>query len=440
MLRLVTFLIALTALPNLVEAVSINEVAWMGDSSSANHEWIELYHDGADIAVDGWVLSDGMNLSITLKGTITSGTFAVLERSNEESAPGSAFLVYTGALVNTGATLVLRDDLGNVVDQVAGGEGWSLIGGDNVTKETAQYTSGGWVTDVATPGAVNRSGRVEVVDDEDEDDDNQTDVDNDDSATNEADEDKESSGNNRVAEPPKKIKIEAPAVVFTHQAVTFTATTNQSSKAVRFNWNFGDSYSATGTAVTHRYQYPGTYIVNVEARIKGEDVVYEKEITVLPLALAIGKALDGSVQLHNNAPHDIDVSGYTLYAGRVVTFPPHTKIKARGTITIPRARLGGGEVRLVLDNGLVAPLTITQNSANDTEVKPKASLGGVVFTKAEASELTSGEKILIPAPESAANTPIKDRAEMMFLIILGLLVLLVLWLRPVSLVDDKVQA
>ncbi len=439
MLRLATFLIALLALPNLVEAVSINEVAWMGSSASANHEWIELYHDGADIAVDGWVLSDGMNLSITLKGTIASGAFAVLERSSEESAPGSAFLVYTGALVNTGATLVLRDGSGNVVDQVSGGEGWSLIGGDNVTKETAQYTSGGWVTDVATPGAANRGGRVEVVDDEDEDD--ETDVDNDDSVTNEDDEEKDnSSNNNRVAEPPKKIKIEAPAVVFTQQAVAFTATTNQSSKVARFTWNFGDSYSATGTAATHRYQYPGTYIVNVEARIKGEDLVYEKEITVLPLSLAIGKALDGSVQLHNNAPHDIDVSGYTLYAGRVVTFPPHTKIKARGTITIPRARLGGGEVRLVLDNGLVVPLSTTQNSVSDNEVEPKATLGGVVFTKAEASELSSGEKIQIPAPDPETNTPIKDKAEMVFLIILGLVVLLVLWLRPVSLVDDKVQA
>lgn len=413
----------------------------MGSAASANHEWIELYHDGADIAVDGWVLSDGMNLSITLAGTIASGDFAVLERSSEESAPGSAFLVYTGALVNTGATLVLRDGSGNVVDQVSGGEGWSLIGGDNVTKETAQYTSGGWVTDTATPGAANRSGRTAVVDNDEDDDQDETVSNNTSSGDNKTKDDDDDDNNNRKLEEPKKIKIEAPAVVFTHQEVVFTAKTNQTSKIARFDWNFGDSYSASGTVVTHRYQYPGTYIVNVEARIREEDVLYEKEITVLPLALAIGKALDGSVQLHNNAPYDIDVSGYTLYAGRVVTFPPHTKIKAKGTITIPRARLGAGEVRLVLDNGMVVPLTLKQDSATlNTENKSTPDIGGVVFTKVEASELSPSEEISVPASESEVAPVVKEKLEIIFLVTLGLLILLVLWRRPVSLVDDKVQA
>ena len=101
-----------------------------------------------------------MNLSINLTGVISPGAFAVLERTSDDSAPGSAFLIYTGALVNTGATLTLRDASGVIVDQVAGGENWQDIGGDNVTKETAQYTTAGWVTDVPTPGSANRSGRA----------------------------------------------------------------------------------------------------------------------------------------------------------------------------------------------------------------------------------------------------------------------------------------
>ena len=112
-------------------AVTINEVSWMGGTDSANHEWIELFNDsGSSVDVSGWELSDGMNLSIDLTGTIGANDYAVLERSSDASAPGTAFLIYTGALVNTGATLKLRRDDGGLEDQVAGGEDWKQVGGD----------------------------------------------------------------------------------------------------------------------------------------------------------------------------------------------------------------------------------------------------------------------------------------------------------------------
>ena len=84
----------------------------MGSGTSANHEWIELYNSGEAVDVAGWVLSDGMNLSINLTGIISAGDYAVLERTSDDSAPGIAFLIYTGALVNTGATLTLQDSSG----------------------------------------------------------------------------------------------------------------------------------------------------------------------------------------------------------------------------------------------------------------------------------------------------------------------------------------
>ncbi|MEZ4195085.1 MAG: hypothetical protein R3B53_01670 [Candidatus Paceibacterota bacterium] len=45
LLRHFCLIIILLPLPTLA-AVTINEVAWMGDSTSANHEWIELYNSG----------------------------------------------------------------------------------------------------------------------------------------------------------------------------------------------------------------------------------------------------------------------------------------------------------------------------------------------------------------------------------------------------------
>jgi hypothetical protein len=405
-------------------AISINEVAWMGSPSSANHEWIELHHDGdTTLSVDGWVLTDGMNLSINLVGTILPGQYVVLERSNEESASGPAFLIYTGALVNTGATLVLKDSLGNIMDQVAGGENWELIGGDNVTKETAQYTSGGWVTDVATPGMVNRGGRAEVSNEKS------------DEASLPSNADKKKS-----EEVPKSslIKMTAPSVVFVHQAVVLKAETNQAIKTTRFNWSFGDSHQATGTAVTHRYAYPGTYIIAVSGRVAGEDLLVEKEVTVLPLAFSLGTAPDGSLQLHNDSHYDVDISSYSLYAGRVVKFPEHTKIKARGTITIPWLRLGGNdEVRLVSENGLVLPLA----TAVVTPVAEKSVDSGLItgeVNEKPTAKLPETVEIKVPAAiKKTGDTT--NIMEISFMVGLLLIILLVLWKRPIKSDDDKVS-
>ena len=115
--------VGLSLFPQLIfAAVSISEVAWMGTAVSPNHEWIELHNAGSAVDVTGWTLTDGMNLSITLEGTIPAESYVVLERTSDASAPGTAFHIYTGALVNSGATLYLKRADGSLVDQVSGGE------------------------------------------------------------------------------------------------------------------------------------------------------------------------------------------------------------------------------------------------------------------------------------------------------------------------------
>ena len=105
-------------------AVYISEIAWMGTANSANDEWIELHNDGATaVALADWRISDGAGLDFILEGagSIAPGAYAVLERTDDSSAPGTAFYIYTGSLANTGATLRLYDAGGNLADQVAGG-------------------------------------------------------------------------------------------------------------------------------------------------------------------------------------------------------------------------------------------------------------------------------------------------------------------------------
>ncbi len=95
------------------QSIIINEVAWMGTLSDANHEWIELYNPGtSDVNITGWRLQavDGTP-NIVLSGIIPAGSYFLLER-NEIATTVAADQIYTGALGNgpPGETLQLFDN------------------------------------------------------------------------------------------------------------------------------------------------------------------------------------------------------------------------------------------------------------------------------------------------------------------------------------------
>lgn len=336
-------------LPSVVYgAVTINEVAWMGDTVSANHEWIELYNSGsAAVSLAGAVLTDGMNLTIELMGDIAPGEYAVLERSNDDSAPGTAFLVYSGALVNTGATLTLRAEGGEILDQVAGGEGWQNIGGDNATKETAQYTSAGWVTDTPTPGAANRTGRPVSA-----------------TTPTKSTEKSVSSGGGQVVQGESGktvllrdggtelvLAISSQTTAYVGQPVAFAVSASgvgtTIKNSLRYQWNFGDSYTASGTAVRHTYRYPGTYVVTVEGAYAKHKKVVRQEVMVLPMSVSVGRSEAGDVLLNNDSPYDIDLSGYHVVGTKTVTLPPYTILLPRATLTLAAERVGASWYQLV---------------------------------------------------------------------------------------------
>jgi hypothetical protein len=102
--------------------VVINEIAWMGTANSHFDEWIELYNNtNAPISLDGWVLqstTDGRP-AITLAGSISARNFFLLERTDETSVPDQqADQIYVGDLKNSGERLELKDEQGNIIDDV----------------------------------------------------------------------------------------------------------------------------------------------------------------------------------------------------------------------------------------------------------------------------------------------------------------------------------
>ena len=377
-------------------AVYISEVAWMGSDSSANHEWIELHNDGDAVSVADWVLTDGANLSIKLSGVLPKESYAVLERTSDESASGDAFLIYSGALVNTGATLKLVRADGTLVDQVSGGADWENIGGDNTTKETAQYTSAGWKTAIATPGeglVWTGDERVAV------------------STT------AKTSGSPKLAKPVStetapltlpdvtlQLKISSQDIGYVNQPIKFfikpSGIGDTLIDSLNYEWNFGDGSISSQKEPTHIFSYPGTYVVTVYAGFKRQEQVTRKEITILPVAVSLTTNKIGDVQINNDSPYEIDISNYKLKGEKTFVFPPRTILLPNQTITIPNNKIGNTGDFLVsiydTEGALLNSLVPSQLLPNDTSAvigfeKPTPQISSI-STSRQSSNNSSEQK------------------------------------------------
>ncbi len=323
-------------------ALIINEIAWMGDSESANNEWIELYNSGSAVEVDGWVVSDNQGLDIVLAGTIGAGQYAVLERTDDDSALGTAFLIYTGALGNDGRTISLRRPDNSMADQVSGGENWQSIGGDNVTKETAQYTEAGWITAAATPGSINKT--IGTVSDTKEDGIEKNNV-----AKAEKPNDYISL---EIPDTDLKLKIIAPKQVLINQTFTLYTEASGISKqhidSLSYRWNLGDTQMSVGNETDVSYKHPGTYIITLEATYARHVARARHEIVVLPVTLALEIDRSGYILLHNNSKYEIDLSGYRVQGVDSYVFPPLSFIAPNATLVLSDIDLGRQREQMVV--------------------------------------------------------------------------------------------
>ena len=161
-LIIICFSIPLVVSSNVV----INEISWMGTTTSSNDEWIELYNTSDnDINLDKWILkAEDKSPKIELSGKIPAKGFYLLERTDDTTVAGiTADLIYTGALNNTGENLSLYDNSGNLTDKAYFSDEWPA--GNNETKQTMEKKeSENWQTSQnpeGTPKAKNSSGSQE---------------------------------------------------------------------------------------------------------------------------------------------------------------------------------------------------------------------------------------------------------------------------------------
>lgn len=391
--------------------VIISEIAWMGTTVGPNEEWIELHNDGTEsVSVNGWTISDGVSLIIPLASTIGAGEYVLLERTDDDTVPGiSALVTYTGALSNDGRTLTLKRADNSVEDSVIGGSAWENIGGDNVTKNTPQRTSSGWITGVPTPG--NANSNEEATENEEE---TQTNSENESNDQTETTSFTTSSGGGsakkkapveqKVSEPELSLHINAPKVAYVNQDVPFEMVPSGVGKTLEnslvYTWNFGDTYTGVSRKTEHTFAYPGEYIIVGNATFAKQNAFTRHEIKVLPLTFSLERTEAGDISIKNNAKYEVDIGGFTLRGAVPLVFPKFTLMKAGGVMTIAQKRIG---------NAVTVSLHDTQGVRVAGDSQTSKVMYGALQTSQIFSVVQSAKQVTTEAPTSSEQ--VKDEVQ-----------------------------
>lgn len=390
--------------------VLFSEIAWMGTDTSANDEWIELYNLGnSPTDVSGWTINLNGEPFITLSGSIGPHGIVVLERSDDVVVSCPAFQIYTGALVNTGATLTIKDQLGNVSDEAVGGTDWKEIGGSNVKdqpKMTPQRTRNGtWVTGVPTPCAdnVQENGTIpEGSPDEEEE------------TTVETSKVKSTGGSSKsILAPVKKLpgvlslSMRAPKIAYVNQEVEFEVVPEGVGPTILsslgYTWNFGDTYTASGKKNTHIYKYPGEYVVMVGAEFAKQSATARHEVKVLPISITMERTSNDDILIKNTSGEEVDLEGFVLKGNTSFEFPRFSIIKSKGSLTISKERVQSRTQHLALYD------TQGVRVAGDTQEHRKLAEAGMTHVKQPS------QKVVTPLAgthtDVSLELPDSDRTE-----------------------------
>lgn len=360
------FLTLFLIMPRLVSAeagsVLINEIAWMGTAAElvgSSDEWIELYNTTSQpIDLSGWTLKaiDGTP-EITLSGTIPANGYFLLERTDDNAISDiAANQFYTGALANNlgGENLSLRDAANNLIDAVDASAGWPF--GDNALKASMERKSdGSWQTNdgitinghdaqnnpiIGTPKALNSSGQTLSINTGESSSTSTPSFQN--QVVNSG-----SSAVNATSSPLLALKAVAGNDILAevNQNIILDAAASQG--ADNYKWYLGDGSVKQGPSITYSYQFPGTYLVTLEA-INGQETSWDQlRVYIFGGRPVINEIMpdpnqgDSWLELYNQQDYAVDLSGWILTSNDKNFIVPNFVIMAKNSFLILPESLTG---------------------------------------------------------------------------------------------------
>lgn len=111
--------------------------------------------------------------------------------------------------------------------------------------------------------------------------------------------------------------------------LSFKAETNLNYiKNTSFKWNFGDGSEGYGENVTRAYEYPGEYVVILNASLPDGQAISRVNVKIVEGELLVASADKDKIEIKNNSTYEVSLFGRALVAlGNSFVFPQDTVIK-----------------------------------------------------------------------------------------------------------------
>lgn len=378
----------------------ITEIMYDVDGADTGKEWVEIQNTGSSVDLTGWKLFEGgVNHGLTLvqgNASISQNGFAIIADSAEKflldwpSFSGDLF-DSSFSLSNTGETLTLRDSNLADADSVAYLSDWGANGDGN----SLQKINNKWISALPTPG-------------------------------------KESSGSAATEETSKKNELEQISGSISEPSpATFSAYAGEDRQVLagaevyfegqvrgveenmisktRFLWNFGDGTTGEGKNIKHIFQYPGTYIVTLNASLGAYSDSDSIKIIVSPANVSFSEIKPGEwIEIQNASSKISDISGFAIQIdnSKIFNFSKDTKFAANSFLVFDSLIMGfeipdAGEIKILYPNGKI--LFSSRYEAKNLSENESIGFDNGIWKK---SEVTPGVKNSIKKEPNVANATV----------------------------------
>ena len=329
---------------NLAEAnMAINEIMY-APSSGSEHEWVEIFNNGASpVSLTNYRFFHGeMSSPLSLKkgnsATLSPSTYAIIAKS----LPDYGWLNFSGPIFSA-STLSLPDSGGNtsiaisdpnkkILDSVTYDP--ALGGGKNSGNSLAKV-NGVWKGASPSPGAANQNTSAS-------------------SNTRTAGSSAQSVSETKAKTESSKIKVKisAKTLAFTGMPVLFSASaTGYAGERLfygKYFWNFGDGDSKVvrteeAAEFPHTFFYESEYPVSLQysqnyysTNVDASNSVIIKVVKPDISISKVGRENDFFIEVSNNTDYEADISKWFLLSGsKSFTFPGNSILQPKKKIVLP---------------------------------------------------------------------------------------------------------
>ena len=324
-----------------------------GSGSAESQDWIEVSNVGSSsVDLSLFKFFDGHNssphliknyesFSTVLPPSVAAILVSTPSKFKTEWPDFSGTVLDSSISLNTGATIGLKDENGNIIDSVS----YSSNMGASNDGNTLQLSDGQWIAGPPTPGKINISSALNPAESPPpklsaDPPPNSSTTEQATAGNTQTPSQNSSSGSSFDVDPPIHPNAGMDRAVIVGAEVIFNGSALGDKKEpllnARYLWNFGDGGIGSGQTATHIFRFPGEYAVVLDVASGDYSRSDIAIITAIDAKLSIGAVESGEngfIEIINKSNSNLDISGFKIKTGeKIFSLPKNTIIRAGKSI------------------------------------------------------------------------------------------------------------